>query len=358
MVRIIGHVDMDAFFASVEERDHEWLKGAPIVVGADPQGGEGRGVVSTANYAARKYGIHSAMPINKAWRLAENAKRRGEQPAYFLTPNFARYQKTHDAVMAILRAASPLVEEASIDEAYIDLSFCRDYAKAATVCRTIKQTIKKNQQLTCSIGIGPNKFIAKIASDVHKPDGMTIVRPEEVKDFLSPQPVRVIPGIGPKAEGRLRAHRIITINDARAHKREDLVDWFGSLGKMLYDRVRGVDARDLVSQHDIKSIGEQETFHTDTRDSHLLLSTLSELSRHVQERLAKSPFSSFRTVVVTVRFGDFQTQSRSHTAAKPLTSYSDLDTEALKLFMPFLDARENPHKKQVRLLGVRIEKLS
>jgi nucleotidyltransferase/DNA polymerase involved in DNA repair len=204
-MKIIAHLDMDAFFAAIEERDHPELAGVPLVVGAAPAAGKGRGVVSTANYAARKYGIHSAMPISQAWRRSEAAKSRGEPGVVFLTPNFPRYQEASRHIMELVRQYASLVEESSIDEAYLDLSFCTSFSQAAEICRRLKADIKAQVQLTASMGIGPNKLIAKIASDFQKPDGLTVVTEAAAEAFLEPLPVRQIPGIGPKTEQRLAA---------------------------------------------------------------------------------------------------------------------------------------------------------
>src|SRR3989344_8900142 len=164
-MRIIAHLDLDAFFAAVEERDKPRLKGRPIVIGADPEDGKGRGVLSTANYAARKYGIHSAMPISHAWRLAKEAEKQGQEPAIFLTGSYERYGEVSDKIMAIISKYSEHIEQASVDEAYIDLSYAQDFIKAAEICRQIKKEIKSKEKLTASVGLAPNKLIAKIASD-------------------------------------------------------------------------------------------------------------------------------------------------------------------------------------------------
>ncbi len=185
-MRIIGHLDMDAFFAAIEERDHPELKGRPVVVGADPAGGQGRGVVSTANYPARVYGIHSAMPISTAWKLAEAARRRGRPATVFVRGSHRKYGEVSARIMAILHHYAPVVEEASIDEAYFDLSFTGSFEAAAALARQIKAAILGQERLTGSIGIGPNKMVAKIASDFQKPDGLTLVTAEEAEAFLAP----------------------------------------------------------------------------------------------------------------------------------------------------------------------------
>src|SRR5262245_1815190 len=207
--RIVAHVDMDAFYAAVEERRNPDLRGRPIVVGADPKAGAGRGVVTTASYAARKYGIRSAMPISRAWRLAEAARRRGEPEAVFLRGDHAAYREVSGRIMAIAADGSDAFEEASIDEAYLDVSSLADFARAEAHARALKADIAAREGLTASVGIGPNKLVAKIASDFRKPDGLTIVEPAGVQGFLDPLPVRRLPGIGPKSEAILRARGIL-----------------------------------------------------------------------------------------------------------------------------------------------------
>src|SRR5713226_2976891 len=193
-MRIVAHVDMDAFYASVEERYHPELRGRPVVVGADPKGGTGRGVVTAASYAARKYGIRSALPISRAWRLAETARRKGEPEAVFVRGDRALYLEVSGRIMAIVGQGV---------DAYEDLSSLGDLERAQGHARTLKKEILEREGLTCSVGIGPNKLVAKIASDFRKPDGLTVVRPEEVQGFLDGLPIRVIPGVGPKTEGFL-----------------------------------------------------------------------------------------------------------------------------------------------------------
>ncbi|MEW6386992.1 MAG: DNA polymerase IV [Thermodesulfobacteriota bacterium] len=357
-MKIIGHLDMDAFFAAVEERDHPELKGLPLVVGADPKGGQGRGVVSTANYQARGYGIHSAMPITRAWRLSLAAQRRGQPQVVFLPPNFARYKEVSRRIMALVRRYVPLVEEAGIDEAYLDLSFSGSFLKAQKICRQIKREIKDQENLTASLGIGPNKMIAKIASDFQKPDGLTLVTDQEAEGFLAPLPVRKIPGIGPKTESLLATRGIKLVAHLKKLTLKELEELFGKWGLALYEKVRGRSSATLEFEHEAKSLGEQETFPQDTRDLSFLFERLWLMCQGVHDRLLAQGFAGFRTVVVTVRFADFDTKTRSHTLAQPTDSLRRLHFEAMKLLMPFLDRRENPKKKIFRLLGVRLEKLS
>ena len=356
-MRIIGHLDMDAFFAAIEERDHPELKGRPLVVGADPAGGQGRGVVSTANYPARVYGIHSAMPISQAWQLAEAARRRGRPATAFVQGNYHRYTEVSRRMMAILRRHAPVVEGAGIDEAYFDLSFTGSYDRAADLARQIKAMILAQERLTASIGIGPNKMVAKIASDFHKPDGLTLVTPEEAEDFLAPLAVRKIPGIGPKTEQSLARLGIKTVEDLKRFTPEELRERFGKWGPSLYERIRGRHDNPLVTSWEPKSVGEQETFAQDTRDLEFVFQRLWAMGREVHRRFLAEGFKTFRTVVVTVRFADFETSSRSHTRKEPAASLRLLTFHAMKLLMPFLDRRENPRSKLIRLIGVRVEKL-
>jgi DNA polymerase IV (DinB-like DNA polymerase) len=355
--RIVGHLDMDAFFAAVEERDRPELRGLPIVVGADPLGGRGRGVVSTANYKAREYGIHSAIPITKAWRLSEGARAEGKPPAVFVRPNFHRYSEVSERIAAILRSHAPVIEQSGIDEAYFDLSFAGSFAEAETICRKIKEDIKDREGLTASVGIGPNKLVAKIASDFRKPDGLTVVEEKEAEGFLVPLLVRKIPGIGPKTEAFLWSRGIRIVRDLKKIPRDRLQELFGKWGGEMYDRVRGRDDSPLQEWYEPKSVGEQETFLKDTRDPAFLTERLTLLCQNVARRFPEEGFRTFRTVVLTVRFADFETKTRSHTLAAPASSLKELESEMVKLFRPFLDRRENPESKLIRMVGVRVEKI-
>jgi len=356
-VRIIGHVDMDAFYASVEARYNSDLRDKPVVVGADPKGGHGRGVVTAASYAARRYGIRSAMPISRAWRLAEAARRRGEPATVFIPGNRKLYAEVSERIMALLAPSADAFEEASIDEAYLDLSSLGSFEAAAEHARSLKREIDRREGLTCSVGIGPNKLVAKIASDFEKPDGLTVVRPAEVQEFLDPLPIRVIPGIGPKTEGLLHERGIRTVRDLRGVEPLQLVDWFGRWGGDLQAKARGISDSPVSNEWEPKSVGEQETFEADTLDAAFVLERVRELARDVFARLDRQGFRAFRTVTVTVRFADFRTLTRSHTPRAHLASEDALYAGAVRLLLPFLDHRENPRQKKLRLIGVRAEKL-
>ena len=370
MRHIIGHVDMDAFFASIEERDNSRLAGRPIVVGADPQRGHGRGVVSTANYKAREYGIRSALPISKAWQFSEEARRRGLPPAVFMEVNMEKYADVSERVMAILHMHAKIVEEASVDEAYIDLSAPNSYEKATEIAIAIKKDIKEKERLTATVGIGPNRLIAKIASDRQKPDGLTVVCEEEVESFLEPLPIRVIPGIGPKTEEQFQKLGIKTINDAKRFSAQELKTLMGKRGIELYERLRGRASAELIEVWDQKSIGEQTTFAHDipaddsAKHRKMLEAAMADLAADVARRFSTGGFASFKGIAITVRFSDFATKTRAVTLPKPIFAADSsemlrvLQFQALRLFMPFLDRRENPERKAIRLLGVRVEKFS
>jgi nucleotidyltransferase/DNA polymerase involved in DNA repair len=356
-VRTVVHLDMDAFYAAVEEREHPELRGRPLVVGADPKAGHGRGVVTTANYAARKYGIRSALPISRAWRFAEAARRRGEPEVVFVRGTHALYRAVSERIMAIASEGADAFEEASIDEAYLDLSSFGDFARAEAHVNALKAKIVAQEGLTCSAGVGPNKLVAKIASDFRKPDGLTIVRPEEVGAFLGPLAVRVIPGIGPKTQALLHGRGIETVAELRGVEAALLREWFGKWGEDLYQKVRGISDDPVSNEWERKSVGEQETFEEDTLDTALILDRARELAGGVFRRFVDERLRAFRTVTVTVRFSGFLTVSRSRTSKIPLTSEEQLQGEVRRLLEPFFNARENPKGKKIRLIGVRIEKL-
>ena len=348
---------MDAFYAAIEERDTPAFRGLPLVVGADPMQGQGRGVASTANYKAREYGIHSATPISTAWRLSEEARRKGLPPVTFVSVDMRKYARVSETVMAIARRAIPVLEQASIDEAYGDLSSAGSFEAAAELGRSIKAAILAEERLTASIGIGPNKLIAKIASGFHKPDGFTVVTEAEAEAFLAPLPVRAIPGIGPKTEALLAAQHIRLVEELKQLSPVEMETRFGKRGLDWYAKIRAQDDSPVEEYWEPKSISEQETFDEDTLDSQVLVERLSQLSDGVFARLAQEGFDACRTVALTVRFSDFTTVTRAHTFPEPVRDGLVVRRELLKLLLPFLDRRENPRRQRVRLLGVRVEKL-
>lgn len=348
---------MDAFYAAIEERDTPAFRGLPLVVGADPARGQGRGVVSTANYKAREYGIYSATPISTAWRLSEEARRRGQPGAIFVSVDMHKYAGVSERVMALVRCAIPMLEQASIDEAYGDLSSAGSFEAAAELCRSVKTAILSEERLTASVGIGPNKLIAKIASGMHKPDGFTVVPEEAAEAFLAPLSVRAIPGIGPKTGATLATQGIRLVEDLKKLSILEMGERFGKRGVDWYAKIRAQDDSPVVEHWEPKSISEQETFAEDTLDSQVLVERLSQLVDGVFASLVREGFEACRTVAITVRFSDFTTVTRAHTFADPVRDSSILRCELLKLLLPFLDRRENPRRQKIRLLGVRVEKL-
>jgi DNA polymerase IV (archaeal DinB-like DNA polymerase) len=356
-MRIVAHVDMDAFYASVEERHHPELRGRPIVVGADPRNGSGRGVVTAASYAARRYGIRSALPISRAWRLAEAARRSGEPEVVFVRDDRPLYLEVSCRIMAIVAEDADAFQAASIDEAYVELTSLGDLERARERAQRIKRDIVEREGLTCSVGIGPNKLVAKIASDFRKPDGLTVVAPDEVPGFLAGLPIRVLPGIGPKTERFLHERGIRLVFELRAVEPARLREWLGKGGEDLHRKAHGQSDDPVSSERERKSVGEQETFEVDSLDPAFVLERARALADTVFGRFVAGGFDAFRTVTVTVRFSGFMTVSRSKTGAAPFTTAEHLHAEVRALLEPFFDARENPKGKKIRLIGVRVEKL-
>lgn len=338
--RIIAHLDMDAFYAAIEERDNPQFSGMPIVVGADPKKGGGRGVVSTANYAARKFGIKSAMPISQAYQLAPSA--------IFLLPDIEKYRRVSQEILEIISSAVPVVEQASTDEFYLDLSHFKSYEKATQLVVELKKEIRERENLTCSVGIGPNKLIAKIASSKMKPNGLFVVKPAEVYDFLAPLDIQEIPGIGPKTAQRFRSQKIETIEELRNLDQRELRKLVGVFGDTLFDLVQGKDERPIGEMQPVKSVGKQVTFEKDTADPKLITETLLKLTKEVWEEMTNISLSS-KTVTITIRYKNFETHTKAETPKREITEFSQFRKTVLKLLLPFLNQR-----KKVRLVGVRL----
>ncbi len=341
--RIIMHIDLDAFFAAVEVRENPELKGKPVVIGADPMQGRGRGVVSTCSYEARKFGIHSAMPISRAYKLCPTA--------VFLPVNMELYQQASIEIMNILRRFADKMEQVSIDEAYLDISNkVKDYPEAEQLAKLIKKAILSEQRLTCSIGIGPNKTIAKIASDFKKPDGLTIVKPDEVKYFLSNLPVRKLPGIGPKTEAELKKLGINTIGELASFPMQKLFDIFGKYGIFTHMLANGIDESEVEQNYGIKSMNRQLTFAEDTGDIDLLNKVMGHLAEELHAELVASNLM-LKTVGIRVRYEDFET----HTAEKSF-KFAVNDVALIKKTSKELLKQFMGHKR-IRLIGVRIANL-
>jgi len=349
---------MDAFFASLEEAASPIFKDKPIAVGSDPQEGHGRGVVSTANYKAREYGIHSALPISVAWRLSQKAKAEGKPEVVFLPVDFERYNKASSDVFEIIKKYAEVVEPASIDEFYFSAEGgpASGWDYAVKICKKIKKEIKEELGVTCSVGIGENKLISKIAAGKNKPDGLLVVKEKDSVKFLSPLSIREIPGIGPKTEQVLNQKGIKVIKELKKLTKIQLHEEFGKWGEDIYYKARGIDDSPLVENREAKSIGEQTTFPQNTLDFVLIGETFSNLCKSVFKRFRDSGFKTFKTVAVTVRFSDFETKTTAKTLKAPTNSEKEFIIETMKLLLPYIDRRKNPRQKLVRLIGAKLEK--
>jgi DNA polymerase-4 len=337
MSRWILHVDMDAFYASVEELDHPELRGKPVIVA----GLEPRGVVATASYAARKFGIHSGMPTASAKRLCPQG--------VFLPPRFERYEEVAQKIRQILSEYSPLVEPISLDEAFVDLTGTELlHGPAEEVAAVIHQRIPKETGLSCSVGLGPNKLVAKLASDLAKPGGLRIVRPEEVQSFLDPLPVEGLWGVGPKTAARLREKGIRTVRDLREVPLGLLRGWFGPKGgEALWQLARGLDESPVVPVREAKSISREITYPEDLFDREKILSELRRLALLVVDRLRDEGVLA-QTVQIKVRFSDFTTVTRQTKLPEPTDHPLMVADEAVGLFSRV----EVPPGQGIRLLGV------
>ncbi|MDX1432893.1 MAG: DNA polymerase IV [Gammaproteobacteria bacterium] len=334
---MILHVDMDAFYASVEELDNPELVGRPVVVGGTP---EGRGVVAAANYAARQFGVHSAMPAARARRLCPHA--------VFIRSRMHRYAEVSHALRELFARYTPLIEPLSLDEAFLDVaSSVRLFGDAESIARRIKDEIRAELGLVASVGVAPNKFLAKLASDLDKPDGLVVVPPDDVEAFLDPLPVSRLWGVGKVASRDLANIGIRTIGELRASP-EDLLE--GRLGRWaghLKQLASGIDERRVIPEREAKSISHETTFAEDIDQIDVLRSWLLELGEQVATRLRRQGLRA-RTVFIKVRYEDFKTVSRTETLDAPTELTRVLFQSAARLLDAELGARPRP----VRLLGM------
>ncbi|MGD2080227.1 MAG: DNA polymerase IV [Nitrospirota bacterium] len=336
--RRILHMDMDAFFAAVEERRRPELRGRPVVIGGggDPTK---RGVVSTANYQARKYGVHSAMPLRTAHKLCPQA--------VFLPVDYREYSRVSRIIKGILRQASPVMEDVGIDEAFLDITDVP--GSPEEIARDVKRRIREATGLTCSIGVAHNKLLAKIGSDLEKPDGLTVIRRDRVGEVLGGLPVRKLRGVGPKTEELLKKMGIATIGDLAARPMEELVGAFGpSHGGYLYEAARGMDESPLVTEWTPKSSSRETTFQEDVADWQALARTLARLVEEVVADMREMGFKG-RTATVKVRFSDFRTLTRAKTVPEASDSLEDLRRAAFEAF-----GRCDLKGRKVRLIGFRM----
>jgi DNA polymerase-4 len=338
----ILHVDMDAFFVSVELLDRPDLRGKPVVVGGRP---DQRGVVSAASYEAREFGIHSAMPLRTASRLCPHA--------VFLDGHHEKYSEWSDRIATILGQFSPIVEMVSVDEAYLDLSGTeRLHGPPFAAADKLLRTITKTTGLPCSGGLATTRLVAKVGSDQAKPRGLVWVAPGMEARFLAPLPIRKIPGIGEVTERALRALGIETVEQLAAHQQEKLEKVFGQWGTALFRKARGGDAYEFLIDAEPKSISHNHTFGEDTTDVAQMESLLSHLSQKACKRLREAGLS-VRTLTLTIRYAGFETYTRSRSMPEPVHLDSDIFAVFLQLFREHRDPKRN-----VRLLGVALSALS
>ena len=338
----ILHVDMDAFFVSVELLERPDLRGKPVVVGGRP---DQRGVVSAASYEARKFGIHSAMPLRTAGRLCPHA--------IFLDGHHEKYSEWSDRIASILAKFSPIVEMVSVDEAYLDLSGTeRLHGPPLAAADKLLRTITRQTGLPCSGGLATTRLTAKVASDQGKPRGLVWVAPGMEARFLAPLPIRKIPGIGEVTERALRALGIETVEQLASHSQEKLETIFGQWGTALYRKARGGDAYEFLIDAEPKSISHNHTFGEDTSDVAEMETMLSHLSQKACKRLREAGLSA-RSLTLTIRYAGFETYTRSKTLTEP----AQLDTDIFAVFLS-LFRQHRDTKRKVRLLGVALSALS
>ena len=332
MERIILHVDMDAFFASVEQRDNPNLRGKPVIVGGTSK----RGVVATCSYEARKYGVHSAMPIYKARQLCPNG--------IFINGNHDKYKKASIEVFDILYEITDRIEQVSIDEAYLDISDHKiDYLNQA---KYLKWAVKEKTGLTISVGLSYNKFIAKLASDWDKPDGLKIITNEMIPDILIPLKIGKVHGIGKKSIQKLNNIGIITIGDLYKLSKEHMIELFGKYGIEIYDRIRGIDNRQVnEGRSKNKSIGKETTLSEDTKNKELIKPYLMKFAENISERLIKKDYYT-KTIIIKYKTASFQSHTRSKTLKYPIKKKEDIYKEGLNIL------EEIELNEKIRLIGL------
>jgi DNA polymerase IV len=331
---MILHIDMDAFYASVEQLDQPWLKGQCVIVG----GTAGRGVVSAASYEARAFAVRSAMPIFQARRLCPQG--------VFIHPRMNRYQEVSGEVMAVLQEFSPLVEQVSIDEAFIDLSGMeRLHGPPDEMGRTLKKRIRESVRLTCSVGVAPNRFLAKIASDFKKPDGLTVIHPDQVAEFIDRLPIGKVPGVGPKTQPKLMEFGIRFLGDIRKFPEPTLASIFGSYGRRLLELSHGIDPTPITPNSPAKSVSSECTLEEDTREKSVLTRCLLAQAEQVAAGL-RSEGMKARTVVLKIKHADFKLCTRRTTFTPPTQSSKELYRQALLLL------EEYRTTQKIRLIGL------
>lgn len=340
--RKIIHVDMDAFYAAIEQRDQPHLRRKPVVVGGRP---DSRGVVATCSYEARQFGIHSAMSCARAYRLCPEV--------IFVRPRFDVYRCVSQQIREIFLRYTDLVEPLSLDEAYLDVTHNKKSIRSATwVAQNILKEISRETSLTASAGVSYNKFIAKIASDVNKPEGLTVVTPEQAEAFIAELPIRKFHGVGRVTEKRMHRLGIITGNELRRYSLEELTRWFGKSGKYFFDIARGIDLRPVTPNRLRKSIGKETTLKEDIADVGQMLTVIGDLAEKVS-CLLKQKQTSGLTLTLKVKYADFQIVTRSISQEQVIEKADDILMLAEQLLK-----RTDAGKRAVRLLGITISHLT
>jgi DNA polymerase IV (archaeal DinB-like DNA polymerase) len=342
--RFIFHVDLDAFYVSVEVRENPELKGLPVVVGADPEGGKGRGVVMTSSYEARKFGLKSGMPISMAYRLCPGA--------IYLQPHWGLYEQASKDVMNLLRRHADRFEQLGIDEAFLDVSGrAKDVDGAKNLAHVVKRDLQESMGLTCSIGIAPNKSLAKIASDRQKPNGLTVVPFDDPKRFLAPLPVSVIPGVGSKTQAFLKERQIETIGQLQAVSGQQLMKWFGKTGVWLWGVIQVEEMLPVLERDMPKSLSVERTFKEDVEDFQKVYGEAVDAAKELAGRVRDGNLL-FKVAGIKIRFKGFET----HTREKTLVGYTNSE-EALRKESRFLLEEFERKGRPVRLVGVRVSHL-
>ena len=339
--RKIIHIDMDAFYASVEQRDNPGYRGRPVIVGGAPQR---RGVVAACSYEARKFGIHSAMPSARAAKLCPQV--------IFIKPRFDVYRRISEQIRSIFREYTDLVEPLSLDEAYLDVSDCKLYQGSATrIARELKTKIKAATGLTASAGVSYNKFLAKISSDMDKPDGLYVVTPDAGEAFVESLPIGRFFGVGKATEARMNALNITTGVDLKSLSLEQLRRHFGKTGDFYYHIARGIDMRPVSNRRERKSISSETTFMEDLSDRQVMLKSLDALANDTIQTLIEKQLSA-RTLTIKVKYADFRQVTRSKTLPEPFVAAVPIRPVLAELL-----AKTDAGKRRVRLLGVGVSNL-
>ncbi|XZF16391.1 DNA polymerase IV [Chitinophagaceae bacterium MMS25-I14] len=336
-LRKIIHIDMDAFYASVEQRDNPELRGKAIAVGGSPEGRGG--VVATASYEARKYGVRSAMPSKRAQQLCPHI--------IFVRPRFAAYKEVSQKVREIFHRYTDIIEPLSLDEAFLDVTIDKQHiGSAIEIARRIKQAIKDELQLTASAGVSVSKFVAKIASDLEKPDGLTFIAPNAIESFMEQLPVEKFFGVGKVTAEKMKGMGLHTGADLKRLTMDELVQHFGKVGRFYYNIVRGIDNREVQPHRETKSAGAEDTFAHDLTDIEEMNAELDRIAQLVHDRLIKHELKG-RTITLKIKYSDFHQITRNQSLLQPVNDFHTIAAIARQLLLS-----TDPQNKRIRLLGI------